>query len=47
MVIFDYWYEYVDRIRINKDCIVIIEKFFNGIGFYVDVSVKLGGVDGE
>lgn len=43
----DYRHEYADRTRINKDRIAIIEKLPNGIGFYVDASVKSGGVDGE
>ncbi|EDV0071423.1 hypothetical protein XZ90_001448 [Salmonella enterica subsp. enterica] len=43
----DYRHEYSDRTRINKDRIAIIETLPNGIGFYVDASVKSGGVDGE
>ncbi|AJI96240.1 outer membrane beta-barrel domain protein [Yersinia ruckeri] len=43
----DYRHEYADRTRINKDRIAIIETLPNGIGFYVDASVKSGGVDGE
>lgn len=43
----DYRHEYADRSRINKDRIAIIETLPNGIGFYIDASVKSGGVNGE
>lgn len=43
----DYRHEYADRARVNKDRIAVIETLPNGIGFYVDASVKSGGIDGE
>lgn len=43
----DFRHEYSDSSRINKDRIAFIHSFSNGIGFYVDASIKSGGVDGE
>lgn len=43
----DFRHEYADSTRINKDRIAFIHSFSNGIGFYIDASVKSGGVDGE
>ena len=43
----DFRHEYADTTRINKDRIAIIETLPNGIGFYIDASVKSGGVNGE
>lgn len=43
----DYRHEYADSSRINKDRIAVIHSFDNGVGFYVDASVKSGGVNGE
>ncbi|AUR30659.1 hypothetical protein C1O70_03685 [Morganella morganii] len=43
----DFRHEYSDSSRINKDRIAFIHSFSNGIGFYIDASIKSGGVDGE
>lgn len=43
----DYRHEYADTTRINKDRIAVIDTLPNGISFYVDASVKSGGVDSE
>jgi len=43
----DFRHEYADSTRINKDRIAIIETLPGGINFYVDASVKSGGVNGE
>lgn len=43
----DFRHEYADTTRIHKDRIAIIQSFANGIGFYVDASVKSGGVNSE
>ncbi|MGL4213606.1 MAG: oligogalacturonate-specific porin KdgM family protein [Morganella morganii] len=43
----DFCHEYSDSSRINKDRIAFIHSFSNGIGFYIDASIKSGGVDGE
>lgn len=43
----DYRHEYADSTRINKDRIAVIETLPSGIGFYVDASVKSGGVNNE
>ncbi|EHV9142469.1 hypothetical protein K1K55_004037 [Salmonella enterica] len=43
----DFRHEYADITRINKDRIAIIETLPNGIGLYVDASVKSGGVNNE
>lgn len=43
----DYRHEYADSTRVNKDRIAVIHSFANGVGFYVDASVKSGGVNGE
>ncbi|MEX5927854.1 oligogalacturonate-specific porin KdgM family protein [Providencia hangzhouensis] len=43
----DFRHEYSDSSRINKNCIAFIHSFSNGIGFYIDASIKSGGVDGE
>ncbi|ENZ0269973.1 oligogalacturonate-specific porin KdgM family protein [Morganella morganii] len=43
----DFCHEYSDSSRINKDRVAFIHSFSNGIGFYIDASIKSGGVDGE
>ncbi|MEM8400400.1 oligogalacturonate-specific porin KdgM family protein [Morganella morganii] len=43
----DFRHEYSDSSRINKDRIAFIHSFSNGIGFYIDASIKSVGVDGE
>ena len=43
----DFRHEYSASSRINKDRIAFIHSFSNGIGFYIDASIKSGGVDGE
>ncbi|MDU2632029.1 MAG: oligogalacturonate-specific porin KdgM family protein [Morganella morganii] len=43
----DFRHEYSDSSRINKNRIAFIHSFSNGIGFYIDASIKSGGVDGE
>ncbi|ACY83776.1 hypothetical protein RYR28_002204 [Edwardsiella piscicida] len=43
----DFRHEYADSSRINKDRIAVIHNFASGVGFYVDASVKSGGVNSE
>ncbi|QPR29479.1 hypothetical protein I6G97_07930 [Edwardsiella hoshinae] len=43
----DFRHEYADSTRIHKDRIAIIQSLDNGVSFYVDASVKSGGVNNE
>lgn len=45
VVYVDVCYEYFDDSKVNYDCVYIFYWFVNGVGFVIEVILKLGGDD--